>query len=116
MSPLVVQDDGVTKHIMRTWPDGGAHVVYYTKGISMQLVKEEIYFENGNLDYSGNYYRGKEHGEWIYYWENGNVKSKEIYEKGLEEGEMFDFDKTGKAVKKYTYVKGRLIEEVPLKP
>ena len=33
------------------------------------------YFQNGNLEFEGNYFEGSEKGEWKHYFENGTIKS-----------------------------------------
>ena len=116
LTPMVLQDDGLTQHIVRTHDNGQPYVVIYTKEPKNEKVKEQLYFENGQLDYEGHYKKGKEHGKWTYYWPNGSVKSEEYYEKGLEEGTMFDYDENGKKIKEYCYVKGRLVKETKLVP
>lgn len=109
--PVLVQDAAIEKHIVRTYSNGNPYVVVYTAGEQHIRIKEEIYFENGNLDYEGHYQGGVEHGEWVYYWENGNVKSWEYYENGLEEGEHYDCDENGDKTTVYYYRKGVLVRE-----
>jgi antitoxin component YwqK of YwqJK toxin-antitoxin module len=115
-APLVMQDDGITKHVVRKHDNGKPYVVIFTKGPENVKVKEQLYFENGQLDYEGEYKRGQEHGDWTYYWPNGNLKSEEFYERGLEEGTMYDYNEDGAKIKEYKYLKGRLIKETKLVP
>lgn len=115
-TPFVLQDSGLIKHIVRSWSNGEPYVVFYTEGPENERVKEELYFENGGLDYVGYYKNGKEHGEWKYFWENGNVKSVEFYERGVEEGTMYDYNEKGEATVKYRYVHGDLMSRMILNP
>ena len=41
------------------------------------------FFENGNKQYEGNYYRGRRTNDWIYYNSKGRPIFKETYRKGL---------------------------------
>lgn len=115
-APIVLQDSGLMKHVVRSWSSGAPYVVVYTEGPENQRVKEELYYESGGLDYVGYYKNGKEHGEWKYFWENGNVKSVAYYERGLEEGTMYDYNEKGEAIIKYRYVQGDLMSQVKLNP
>ena len=114
--PMSLQDVDLQQHVLRKWPDGKPYVVVYTSGPDQVKVKEELYYDNGQLDYSGSYLNGKEHGEWKYYWENGNIKSIEYYERGLENGTMYDYNENGQPIVEYKYVRGQLISEKKLKP
>ncbi|WP_306640034.1 toxin-antitoxin system YwqK family antitoxin [Sanyastnella coralliicola] len=104
------------RHVVRTHDNGQPYVVVYTVGEFHDRVKEELFYDNGNLDYVGHYKRGVEHGEWIYYWENGNMKSWEYYEKGREEGTHYDCNEKGEKIKLYHYRKGVLIKEEVVSP
>lgn len=112
--PISLQTDALTRHVVRSFDNGSPYVVVYTKGEDHDRVKEELFYENGQLDYVGHYKNGREHGKWIYYWENGNLKSEEYYFKGKEEGVMYDYDENGKKSKEYRYVKGVLVSEKDL--
>lgn len=111
---ILFQSDEIQRHVVRTHPNGMDYVVMYTQGVENERVKEEMYYDNGQLDYVGNYKNGKEHGEWIYYWRNGNIKSFEIYLRGKEDGVHYDCDETGKRIKEYHYLNGNLVKEVDL--
>lgn len=108
---LFGQSDDIQKHIVRTFDNGNPYVIIYTKGPLNERVKEEIYYESGQLDYEGHYKNGKEHGTWTYYWPNGQMKSIEYYEKGLEQGTMYDYDDQGRVIKEYQYMRGKLVRE-----
>ena len=39
----------------------------------------ELYYDNGQLMYKGNYVDGKQHGYWEWYYSNGQLESKTYY-------------------------------------
>ena len=39
----------------------------------------EVYWDNGNLSYKGNYSNVKKHGCWEWYYSNGKPRLKEFY-------------------------------------
>ena len=102
------------RHVVRTHPNGQEYVVIYTIGLENERVKEELFFENGQLDYVGHYKNGQEHGDWIYYWPNGNLKSYELYKRGKEDGVHYDCDESGTRIKEYHYMNGTLVKEIDL--
>lgn len=102
------------EYLARSWPNGNPMVVYYLSSETSEIQKEQVFYENGQLDYEGNYLDGVEHGFWTYYWENGSMKSQEFYELGLEEGTMFDFDVNGNKKVQYIYAKGVLISKTKI--
>lgn len=114
LTPIALQNELVTRHVVRSFSNDNPYVVMFTEGITNERVKEEIYFENGQLDYVGHYRNGLEHGEWRYYWENGVLKSFEFYVRGREEGLHYDCDSLGNRVKEFYYRRGTLIREVDL--
>ncbi|MFK7757733.1 MAG: toxin-antitoxin system YwqK family antitoxin [Flavobacteriales bacterium] len=105
---------GQDEYLARSWPNGNAMVVYTLEEETSDIIKEQVFYESGSLDYEGHYQDGVEHGYWCYYWPNGTLKSKEFYQYGLEEGTMFDYDQSGSKAVKYVYSKGVLIEKVNL--
>ena len=111
ISPFSIQEEALDRHVVRSHSNGAPYVVAYTRPFDQERVKEELYYDNGNLDYVGHYKRGQEHGEWVYYWENGNVKSYEYYINGREEGEHYECNELGEKVKVSHYRKGVLIRE-----
>lgn len=97
--------------VAQTFEDGSSHVVLYFKGKGEDAykVKEEVYFENGNLDYSGEYNKeGQEDGEWTYYHNNGNVMALEYYKDGLEHGTFKEYHTDGQLFRESDYKKGEL--------
>jgi antitoxin component YwqK of YwqJK toxin-antitoxin module len=110
-SMLFFQDQQLQRQVMRKHSNGKPYVVLYFSAASQKLVKEEVFFSNGNPQWSGNYKNEVEDGPWKYYYENGKLKSEQHYVKGKEEGLFTDYDEQGKVVKQGTYKAGRLIEE-----
>lgn len=102
------------EYLARSWPNGNAMVVYFLESGTSEIIKEQVFYESGLLDYEGHYQNGVEHGAWTYFWPDGTIKSKEYYEYGLEEGTMFDYDESGTETVKYIYAKGVLISKVNL--
>jgi len=102
------------EYLARSWPNGNPMVVYYLEEGTTNILKEQVYYEDGTLDYEGNYLDGIEHGYWTYFWEDGTLKSKEYYEYGLEEGVMYDYTSSGKKKVEYIYAKGVLIKKSEL--
>lgn len=105
---------GQTEYLARSWSNGNPMVVYYLTAGTTNIEKEQVFYENGKLDYEGHYQDGVEHGTWTYYWENGNMKSQEFYVNGLEEGTMYNYDKNGEKTVKYVYSHGILISKTVL--
>lgn len=114
LSPVVLQDELETRHVVRTHKNGNPYVVMYTEGPTNERVKEELYYPSGKIDYVGHYRNGAEHGEWRYYWENGVIKSFEFYVRGREEGLHYDCDSLGNRTKEFYYRRGTLMREVDL--
>jgi antitoxin component YwqK of YwqJK toxin-antitoxin module len=110
----LAQPDEPEKHIVRSHDNGNPYVVVYTVGPEYDKVKEELYYEDGQLDYVGHFKNGKEHGDWIYYWPNGNRKSIEYYQNGAENGTMYDYNEKGEPIIEYKYLRGILIKKKDL--
>jgi antitoxin component YwqK of YwqJK toxin-antitoxin module len=105
------QDGNLQRQIMRKHPNGKAYVVMYFKATTQELAKEEVYFPNGQLQWTGTYKNDLEHGVWRYYYENGKIKSDQNYANGKEEGIFIDYDDKGKKLKESMYQKGKLVSE-----
>lgn len=99
------------EYLARSWPNGNPMVVYFLEFGSQDILKEQVFYEDGQLDYEGNYNDGVEHGFWTYYWENGSMKSQEFYQNGLEEGTMYDYDKFGNKSIEFIYNRGVLVSK-----
>lgn len=105
------QDGNLQRQIMRKHPNGKAYVVMYFKSTTQELAKEEVYYPNGQLQWSGTYKNDLEHGPWKYYHQNGKIKSEQNYANGKEEGIFIDYDEKGKKLKESMYQRGKLISE-----
>lgn len=108
---IFVQDGNLQRQVMRKHPNGKPYVVLFFKATTQELAKEEVYFPNGNLQWTGTYKNDVENGPWKYYYENGKLKSEQNYANGKEEGLQVDYNEQGKKVKETTYVKGKLTSE-----
>ena len=102
------------KVIIKEFADGKPEVIIYVKVIdgTEQKVKEEAYYENGNMEYSGEYKNGTEHGTWIYYYENGNKKAEEKWSNGSEHGTFKEYHPDGKLAREIIYKNGKKIKTI----
>jgi antitoxin component YwqK of YwqJK toxin-antitoxin module len=96
---------------MRKHPNGKPYVIMYFKATNQQLAKEEVYFANGTIQWTGTYKNDLENGTWKYYWENGKLKSEQNYINGKEDGLSVEYDEKGKKISESIYSKGKLISE-----
>ena len=105
---------GQEKIIVKKHDNGKPHVIVYVKGNKRikEKVKEEVYYENGNLDYSGEYKNGVEHGEWKYYYKHGTIMAEEQYKKGREDGVFKEYHPDGQLKKEIHYNNGQLIKVI----
>lgn len=80
---LLVSCQGVKKEIMTTYPDGKPQIAYYTKESKgkKERVKEEMYYENGNVRYTGNFEDEKPSGKWQFFYSNGKLFAEAEFEK-----------------------------------
>ena len=69
----------------------------------------ESYYDNGQLNWKGNYKDDCLDGPWEYYHENGQLSYKGNYKAGLEEGLFEHFQKNGKFEKKERWKNGRRV-------
>ncbi|HEY8403647.1 MAG TPA: hypothetical protein VIK71_03465 [Flavobacteriales bacterium] len=112
MFPAMIwaQTPALREVVMRKFDNGKPHVVLYFDAKD-ELVKEHVYFANGNTAWIGHYKNDLEDGSWEFYWENGKLKSREYYSKGKEDGVCQYFDENGKKIKEVVWKNGKLIEE-----
>jgi antitoxin component YwqK of YwqJK toxin-antitoxin module len=97
---------------MRKHENGKEYVVLYFNNESGELVKEEVYFSNGKLQWTGNYKKNLENGTWKFYFESGKIKSEETYLNGKEHGTSIEYDEKGKKIKESYWKHGKLIKEI----
>jgi antitoxin component YwqK of YwqJK toxin-antitoxin module len=102
------------KFVAASHPNGKPEVVIYMKGKGEEAVKvmEKVYYANGQLEYTGRFANGVEHGTWVYYYENGTKKFVENWENGVEHGINLDYSPDGQVYRELHYDKGRLVKEV----
>jgi len=106
---LSFQDVPTERRVMRKHDNGKEHVVMYFENATGALVKEEVYFPNGKLQWQGGYKKNVEHGTWKYYHENGKIKTEESYNMGREDGASIQYDQNGKKVKEEIWKNGKLV-------
>ncbi len=105
------QLENTTRDVARKHPNGKPYVAVYMKNTTGEIVKEEVYYSNGNLEWEGFYKRSIEEGSWKYYYPNGVLKSNQYYIKGKENGVFLDYNESGKLVKQSLFKDGKLISE-----
>ena len=98
-------------YVVAEHDDGSPSIIVYIKGTD-EKVKEEGYYENGNLEYVGNYKDGKEHGEFLYYYEDGTLQYEENWKNGLEHGTTKEYAPDGQLVLEQEWKNGNLVEEI----
>jgi antitoxin component YwqK of YwqJK toxin-antitoxin module len=106
------QDPALDRQVMRMHDNGQEHVVLYFDKMSKDLMKEEVFFPNGNLQWTGTYKSGKEDGTWQFFYSNGNIKTVENYEGGKEHGVTTHFNEQGKKTKEEFWKHGKKIKEL----
>ena len=88
------------------FPDGTPKTVKYYKGESKEvLVKEILYYEDGQKKLEGAYKDGERTGQWAYWYANGNLWSQGVYKDGLENGLKTVWHENGQK-----YYEGNLID------
>lgn len=102
------------EHVVSTHEDGTPEFVVWMKGSpgSEKIVKEEAYFEDGKVEYTGHYKNGVEDGLWTYYYENGNKKYEETYKNGVEHGVRYEYAPDGSLRVEIHFDKGRVVKEI----
>jgi antitoxin component YwqK of YwqJK toxin-antitoxin module len=109
---MPIQDPGMVRQVMRKHPDGSPYVVLYFKASTQELAKEEVFYPNGKIQWTGTYKNGMEEGVWRFYHETGKLKSEQNYSKGKEHGTCTDYDSSGKMIKQSIYKNGTLMKEI----
>jgi hypothetical protein len=95
------------REVMRKHPNGKPYVIIFFDSKTDKMMREEVYFPNGKMQWEGNYKNMLEDGKWVYYFEIGNTKSIQYYTKGKENGVCQDFNESGKLIKESTWVNGK---------
>jgi antitoxin component YwqK of YwqJK toxin-antitoxin module len=96
------------KRVIEKFPAGNPKIVRYYDDKSGQekMVKEEVFYENKKLQYSGEFKDSLRHGHWIYYYQNGNVWSEGDFKDGLSEGLRKTYFENGQLRYEGRYEKG----------
>lgn len=71
-----------------THPDGSPRLVSYFKDDNgaREKVREEAFYEDGSMRYTGEYTEGKRNGHWVYWYDNGNKWSEGYFRDDLRDG------------------------------
>ncbi|HAD14992.1 MAG TPA: hypothetical protein DCF33_21405 [Saprospirales bacterium] len=72
-------------------------------GIMSDTMTTRGYFDNGNLQYKGQYKNAKKEGEWIYYYVSGLIEHIENWNQGQLNGEFISFYQNGSMYSKENY-------------
>ena len=112
LSLLSFQDPSWVKQVMRKHPNGKPYVIMYFDKDTNKMMREEVFFSNGKLQWEGNYKNDLEDGKWVYYYESGVVKSEQMYTKGKENGTCLDYNAQGKLVKESHWVHGKEVKVI----
>ncbi|MFT7613014.1 MAG: antitoxin component YwqK of YwqJK toxin-antitoxin module [Parvicellaceae bacterium] len=94
--------------VLKKYTDGKPQVVVFFKiedGLHKK-VKENVYYSNGNLNYSGEVLDGVEHGKWEHYYEDGTKLSEGNYLFGRENGSFKTYYPDGRLAESSTYNMG----------
>lgn len=102
------------KQIVSIHDNGNPEFVVWTKGKNekSQVVKEEAYYPDGTVEYTGTYRREKEHGTWTFYYETGVRKMKKNYRDGVLQGVTKEFAPDGSLRNEIHYRDGRVEREI----
>jgi antitoxin component YwqK of YwqJK toxin-antitoxin module len=109
---LSVQTVPTERRVMRKHDNGKEHVVLYLDKESGDLLKEEVFYPNGKMHWTGTYKNNIENGTWQFFFENGNPKTVENYLGGKEHGVTIQYNEYGKKVKEEFWKHGKKIKEV----
>jgi len=112
VSMVSFQDIPTERRVMRKHANGKEHVVLYFDQETGYLMKEEVFYSDGKLNWSGSYKRNVEHGLWQFYHPNGKLKTSETYSNGKENGISTHYSETGKKIKEEHWRSGKLVKEV----
>ena len=110
---LAMQSGPSERRVMRHHDNGKEHVVLFLNKVTGEPQKEEVFYPNGKMQWSGNYSNGIENGAWQFYWEIGRIKTVENYVNGKEHGVTTHYDEQGKKTKEEFWKHGKLIKEMP---
>ena len=102
--------DNLEEEIISSFPNGTPSLIKYYKwyGDSKVIVKEIRYYQNGEMQFEGEYKDGQKDGLWVSWFENGEKWSEANFLGGISEGRETVWYKSG--VKNYEgyYLDGKL--------
>jgi antitoxin component YwqK of YwqJK toxin-antitoxin module len=104
------QPPNTVRDVVRKHSNGKPYVVVYIKP-NGEIVKEEVFYSSGKMEWEGYYKKSIEDGEWKYYYPSGKIKSKQSYLRGKEHGVFVDYDEGGKVIKQTVFQNGKQISE-----
>jgi len=114
------------EYVEETYPDGKPKTVrYYKDENKAELLREILYYDNGNKRMEGSFKNDERTGMWSYWYPDGSIWSEGVYKDGEEhglktvyyengqkyyEGTMIDGVRTGKWL--FWDREGNLIKEI----
>lgn len=73
--------------VEKTYPDSSPKTIrYYSDDSNKELLKEILYYDDGQKKMEGAFENGERKGKWTYWYPNGNKWSEGHYDKGIENG------------------------------
>ncbi|MBN2172629.1 MAG: hypothetical protein JW731_00765 [Bacteroidales bacterium] len=80
-------------------------VRYYKDDSKLEMVKEILYYENGNKRMEGSYQNNERTGKWSYWYQDGTIWSEGVYKDGVENGLKTVYHENGQK-----YYEGLLVD------
>jgi len=89
---------GIEKKVAEAYTDGTPKVIQYFdgEGVAKTMVREQMFYPDGQLRMEGEYKNGQKDGHWISYYNNGNPWSEGFYKEGRNEGKTTTWHENGK--------------------
>lgn len=97
----------LTKEVVESFENGQARSEKYYEEGSLRLVKQVLYYPNGQIQQEGEFKDGRRHGKWISYFENGNKWSLNSYDIGNLDGEYKTWYENGELNVEGYYTNGQ---------
>jgi len=92
----------------------GIYTVYGFINNNKNVGTWQYYYDDGQLECTGNFNDDKPTGKWAWYYQNGVKKSEGIYIKGKPEGKWIQYDKFGYPNLIINYQAGELLSIVKI--
>jgi antitoxin component YwqK of YwqJK toxin-antitoxin module len=77
----------LTREVVERFDNGEVRSEKYYEEGTLRLVRQVLYYRNGQIQQEGEFKDGRRNGEWISYFENGNKWSLNSYKVGILDGE-----------------------------